>query len=118
MCRARDAVIAPLHRRYAPGGTPWRDDWCFFPRAPAREQEEARRRRAAEIVGLPKGERLGWHSLRRKFATELKHTALKDLCYMGGWKNPQTLLTCYQQPDEGTMRAALAARTRFRASWG
>ena len=63
-------------------------------------------------------ERLGWHSLRRKFATELKHTPLKDLCYMGGWKNPQTLLTRYQRPDEGTMQAALAARTRFRATGG
>lgn len=28
----------------------------------------------------------GWHSLRRKFATELKHVPLKDLCLLGGWK--------------------------------
>ena len=74
--------------------------------------------RAAELAGLPKQERMGWHSLRRKFATELKHTPLRDLCYMGGWKSPQTLLTCYQRPDEGTMRAALTARTRFRATGG
>ena len=49
----------------------------------------------------------GWHSLRRQFATELKHTPLKDLCALGGWKDYQTLLTCYQHPDAVTMRAAL-----------
>jgi hypothetical protein len=54
----------------------------------------------------------GWHSLRRKFATDLKETPLKDLCYMGGWKDAQTVLKCYQQPDEGTMRKALANRER------
>ncbi len=53
---------------------------------------------------------LGWHSLRRKFATELKATPLKDLCYLGGWKDPQTVLKCYQRPDEDTMRTALASR--------
>lgn len=47
---------------------------------------------------------LGWHSLRRKFATELKHVPLKDLCYLGGRKEPQTVLKCYQQPDPVTMR--------------
>ena len=26
---------------------------------------------------------------------------------MGGWKDPQTVLKCYQQPDEKTMRSAL-----------
>lgn len=38
--------------------------------------------RLAEITQEPG---LGWHSLRRKFATELKHTPLKDLCYLGHW---------------------------------
>ena len=57
----------------------------------------------------------GWHSLRRKFATELKHTPLKDLCYLGGWKDPQTVLKCYQLPDKATMRAALASRKHLKA---
>jgi hypothetical protein len=65
---------------------------------------------ATELVRV-KG--LGWHSLRRKFATELKHTPLKDLCYLGGWKEPQTVLKCYQRADEGTMREALASRKRL-----
>jgi integrase len=61
---------------------------------------------------------LGWHSLRRKFATELKHTPLKDLCYLGGWKEPQTVLRCYQRPDESTMREALEGRKPLKALGG
>jgi hypothetical protein len=62
-------------------------------------------------VSGPNGIRgLGWHALRRKFASELKDVPLRDLCELGGWKDPQTILKCYQQPDERTMRAALANR--------
>jgi len=67
---------------------------------------EAARKRA----GLAKIPRLGWHSLRRKFASELKHTPLRDVCALGGWKTAETVLTCYQRPDEVTMREALAGR--------
>ena len=38
----------------------------------------------------------------------MKETPLKDLCYLGGWKEPQTILKCYQRPDEATMREGLA----------
>jgi hypothetical protein len=62
------------------------------------------------LAGVPHQPGLGWHALRRKFATELKHVPLKDLCYLGGWKDPQTVLKCYQRPDETTMREALASR--------
>jgi len=58
---------------------------------------------------------MGWHSLRRKFATEMKDTPLRDLCELGGWKSPQTVLTCYQQPDQDTMRRSLEARRRVTA---
>ena len=66
--------------------------------------------RGAEKAGLPKGERLGWHSLRRAFASELRTVPLRDLCDLGGWKSPQTVLTCYQRPDEGAQREALSNR--------
>ncbi len=69
--------------------------------------------RAEVLAGVPRVQGLGWHSLRRKFATELKHTPLKDLCYLGGWKEPQTVLRCYQRPDDVTMREALATRRRL-----
>jgi len=50
--------------------------------------------------------------------TELKHTPLKDLCYLGGWKEPQTVLKCYQRPDESTMREALEGRKPLKALGG
>ena len=67
-------------------------------------------RRAIVLAGVSVPPRTGYHSLRRKFATELKHIPLPDLCALGGWKDAKTILTCYQSPDEGTMRAALADR--------
>jgi integrase len=58
----------------------------------------------------------GWHSLRRKFATDLKQgTPLADLCSLGGWKDHNTVLRCYMRPDEPTMRTALARRSDRRA---
>lgn len=58
----------------------------------------------------------GWHSLRRKFASDLKTIPLKTLCELGGWKNHQTVLVCYQHSDQVEMREALAARARSHAS--
>jgi integrase len=71
--------------------------------------------RGESAAGLKPERRRGWHSLRRKFATELKATPLKDLCELGGWKDPQTVLKCYQRPDPVTMRAALEQRGRLEA---
>jgi integrase len=69
------------------------------------------------LAVLPRIQRRGWHSLRRKFATELKHdTPLADLCYLGGWKDPNTVLKCYMKPDERTMRSALSKRAERRVA--
>ena len=65
---------------------------------------------ARERAGLAGIAGLGWHALRRKFASELKHTPLRDVCALGGWKTAETVLTCYQRPDEVTMREALRER--------
>lgn len=35
---------------------------------------------------------------------------LVDLCALGGWKDPQTVLKCYMKPDGETQRQALARR--------
>ena len=51
--------------------------------------------------------------LCRKFATDMKETPPKDLCYLGGWKEPQTILKCYQRADTATIKKALANRTRL-----
>ncbi|MDQ2768342.1 MAG: hypothetical protein M3Y30_14465, partial [Gemmatimonadota bacterium] len=59
---------------------------------------------------------MGFYSARRKFASELKGTNLRDLAYMGGSKNPQTVLTVYQQPDMELQREALATRKTLKAT--
>jgi integrase len=71
-------------------------------------------RRAESLAGLTHETGRGFHSLRRKFATELKHIPLRDLLALGGWKDPQTVLGCYQTADLDTMREALAGRRQLR----
>jgi hypothetical protein len=44
-----------------------------------------------------------WHPYRRKWVTARKHHPDKDVAAAGGWKTPETLVRCYQQPDEATM---------------
>ena len=72
-------------------------------------------RRAEKLADLePKAGR-GWHSLRRKFASDLMNQPLKVLCELGGWKTAQTVLRCYQQADEGRLRKALEERRSVHA---
>ncbi len=56
-----------------------------------------------------------WHSLRRKFASDLMDLPLKVLCELGSWKEAQTVLRCYQQADSVQLRKALDSRPRVRA---
>lgn len=65
---------------------------------------------------VPHVVRCGWHSLRRKFATEMKHAPLRDLAYLGGWKSAATVVNVYQQPDDATMKSASATRRPLIAS--
>jgi hypothetical protein len=70
-----------------------------------------------KLAGIPHTARLGWHSLRRKFVNDLKaDTPMADLCYLGGWKSPLTVMTVYQQADQVTMRNALTNRDQRRAT--
>jgi integrase len=71
--------------------------------------------RGAKAAKIPSGQRLAWHSLRRSFASELRNAPLRDLCDLGGWKSPQTVLTCYQRPDEAAQRDALSNRRELKA---
>lgn len=64
----------------------------------------------------PRPTRMMWHSNRRAFATDLKTVPLKDLAALGGWKDTNTILQCYQQPDGDTMRRALAQRAVLAAN--
>mgnify|MGYP001070249014 CR=1 FL=1 len=71
--------------------------------------------RMQKAAKLPVEGRRGWHSLRRKFATELKNSPLRDLQALGGWKDPMTIVKCYPKPDDVTMAEALKNRTPLRA---
>ncbi|WP_420448496.1 tyrosine-type recombinase/integrase [Candidatus Palauibacter sp.] len=71
--------------------------------------------RAEAIGGLEPKRGRGWHSLRRKFASDLMDLPLKVLCELGGWRDAQTVLRCYQRPDAGQLRTALEGRRRVAA---
>ena len=86
------------------------DGWIFpAPGKPAQAVTRHRARfwwnRMEVLAGIDREPGRGWHSLRRKFATELKNVPLKDLAALGGWKSAQTILKCYQ-------RAAWTLRVR------
>ncbi len=70
--------------------------------------------RAEGLAKLEPKRGRGWHSLRRKFASDLMDVPLKVLCQLGGWKEAQTVLRCYQQADEVQLKEALDSR-RVRA---
>ena len=71
--------------------------------------------RAERLAGLKRMRGRGWHLLRRKFASDLMDLPLKVLCELGGWKEAQTVLRCYQQADEVQLRKALESRRKVRA---
>ncbi|MCY4399184.1 MAG: site-specific integrase [Gemmatimonadetes bacterium] len=71
--------------------------------------------RAETLAGLEPKRGRGWHSLRRKFASDLMDQPLKVVCQLGGWKTAQTVLQCYQRADENQLRKALETRRSIHA---
>ncbi len=69
-------------------------------------------KKAQALAGLEPRRGRGWHSLRRKFASDLMDLPLKVLCELGGWKEAQTVLRFYQQADAVQLRNALDSRRR------
>lgn len=68
--------------------------------------------RAEKLASLePSG---GFHAYRRKWATERKHLALKEVMEAGGWIDPRSLDTCYQQVDEDTLLAVVTEPRKVR----
>jgi hypothetical protein len=63
------------------------------------------------MIGLGDAPQMGYHCFRRKFATELMGLPMKELMELGGWKDPDTILTCYQQAELESLRGALASRS-------
>ena len=54
-----------------------------------------------------------WHPYRRKWATERKSLPLPDVMAAGGWKDAQTLLTCYQHADDETMLRVMESSAKL-----
>jgi hypothetical protein len=64
----------------------------------------ARAEKLAELEPLEGGD---FHPYRRAWATARKHLPLADVAQAGGWKRTETLLRCYQRPDDATMRRCM-----------
>ena len=67
-------------------------------------------KRAEARAGLEPRRGRGWHSLRRKFASDLMDQPLKVLCELGGWTTAQTVLQMLpaarrEQAQEGSCGA-------------
>lgn len=62
--------------------------------------------------------RLGWHSCRRKFATDMldQDVALRTISDLGGWKEPMTVVRVYQKSTGDQQRRALEQRRGARAA--
>ena len=64
-------------------------------------------KRAYDLCGAPKPDGSLWHAFRRLWATDRKSLPVKDVAAAGGWKDVTTLIDCYQQPDDETLRAVV-----------
>ena len=98
-----------------------KDDGWIFP-SPTNPEQPIRRDLLRDwwrkLEAASKIERIpgrGWHSLRRKFATDLKAEPMADVQALGGWKDPNTILKCYMKSDVEAMQSALTRRSERRA---
>ncbi len=111
-----DEVLAVLEEARTQNPKGWDSPVLPAPRDPSRCLDRSRVRvwwdKAQKLAGLEPKRGRGWHSLRRKFASDLMDQPLKLLCQLGGWKTPQTVLQCYQRADEDQLRKALEDRRR------
>ena len=71
-------------------------------------------RAAEKKAGVPKLDGGLWHPYRRKWATERKQHPLRDVAEVGGWKDTETLLTCYQQHDSETLLSVMSEPRKLR----
>jgi len=98
------------------GRTPGIGDSFVFPAPTDPSQPLSRHlvrdwwKRVEAGAGIARIEGRGWHSMRRKFASELREVPLRDLCDLGGWKDPDTVVRVYQRSSEEQLRRALERR--------
>ena len=104
-----------FQRRLSTIGQGW-----MFPRTNekehwSREIFDQQLRLAVQHAGLEHLKGGLWHPFRRKWATERKEMALVDVKAAGGWKDTNTLLTCYQHTDEASMLNVMASPNKLRS---
>jgi integrase len=94
------------------------DGWVFP--SLKKEDEVCRRdyldsllRKAVKAANLPKVRGRGWHSFRRALATDMLNNGLglRHLMEMGGWKDPMTIVKCYQKSNLEHQREVLEDRS-------
>jgi len=105
--RAEAALLALQTRREST-----RSDFVFaHPRKPGapvtRHLAADWLKRAYQSAGVEREKGGLWHPFRRHWATARKGFPVKDVAAAGGWKDTQTILTCYVHPDLETMRAVM-----------
>lgn len=65
-------------------------------------------------AGLARVKGRGWHSLRRKFASDNDELPAAQLMALGGWSSYKTIVEIYQKPREDALRSALSRRGEVR----
>lgn len=74
--------------------------------------------RAEKLAGLDPLKGGDFHPYRRAWATERKHLPLTDVARAGGWRTTETLLRCYQRPDDETMYQVVSEPRKLRSISG
>ena len=64
-------------------------------------------------AGMPTDKRSGFHSFRRRFASDLAGAPLPVLMALGGWRNPDVVVKIYAEPSVESKRAVLLNRAAF-----
>ena len=114
------AAVAALASLRRGGGTI--GDGYIFPSPDNPEQACSRNlardwwERSAALANLPTGQRYGWHSLRRGWATAMRDVSPRDLIDLGGWSSYDTPLKCYIRPDLEAQRDAFSKRRELRGT--
>jgi integrase len=64
-------------------------------------------KKAEEHAKLPRIKGGGFHTYRRKFASERQEEPVKQVMDLGGWRDQKTMMTCYVQVNSDQLRALL-----------
>ena len=70
--------------------------------------------RVERHAGLPHMKGGQFHPFRRKWATERKNMALVDVMAAGGWRDAQTLHSCYQLATTDGMLEVMSTPVKLR----